>query len=68
MVTNNVRDFRPRANAAILAGRPGHLGMIYLPGDFSRTRAHAGRIAETLREQLDLHPADDALRDRELWL
>ena len=49
IVTNNVADFRPLHNEAIVPGGAGHFGMVFLPGDYRRTKADVGRIVTALR-------------------
>ena len=67
IVTNNLRDYRPRAAALVTAGT-GHWGMVYVPGNYRRSRRDTGRIVAALDAILQAHPADDALRSRETWL
>lgn len=67
VVTNNLRDYRPRAAELIIAGG-GHYGMVYVPANFRRTRQDVGRIIAALEEILNAYPADDALRNGEAWL
>lgn len=65
VVTNNVRDFRPRAAQAVLAGT-GHHGMIFLPGAYRRTRRDIGRLIRALHDLLAANPG--GLENREAWL
>ena len=51
VVTNNLRDYRPRAAQLIIAGG-GHHGMIYVPANFRRTRQDVGRIVAALERIL----------------
>ena len=68
VVTNNLRDFRPRAAAAALPGGPGHYGLVCIPGTYRRTRADIGRIARALEEKLAAHPGDNGLYNQETWV
>lgn len=68
VVTDNVRDFRPRAAVATLPGGPGHFGMVFLPATFRRTKRDIGRIVTALEQLLAARPAVDGLRDQETWL
>lgn len=68
VVTNNVRDFRPMHSAAIQAGGAGHYGMIFMAGNFHRSKADVGRIADALENKLTQYPALDDLADAEDWL
>ena len=67
VVTNNLRDFRPRAAALVTSGR-GHYGMVYVPADHRRTRGDVGCIAAAVEAILVAHPGDDGLRNGETWL
>lgn len=67
VVTNNVRDYRPRAATAALPGRPGHYGMGFIPGAY-RTKADTGRIVEALEAKLAAYPGEGDLRNQETWL
>jgi predicted nuclease of predicted toxin-antitoxin system len=68
VVTNNVRDFRPLHAEAVLPGGPGHYGMIFLPGNYRRTKSDTGRIIAALEAKLKQYPADDGLLNAEEWL
>jgi predicted nuclease of predicted toxin-antitoxin system len=68
VVTNNVRDFRPLHNEAIIPGGPGHFGMIFLPGSYRRTKADTGRIVAALEAKLIQYPAENDLANGEDWL
>ncbi len=68
IVTNNVRDFRPLHNEAIIPGGPGHFGMIFLPGSYRRTKADTGRIVAALEAKLTQYPGDNDLANGEDWL
>ncbi len=67
LVTNNLRDFRPRAAALVTSGR-GHWGMVFVPGRYRRRRADTGRIVAALVAVLEAHPGEAALRSGETWL
>ncbi len=68
VVTNNVRDFRPLHHDAITPGGPGHLGMIFLPGGYRRTKADTGRIIAALEAKLARYPGENDLANGEDWL
>ncbi len=68
VVTDNLRDYRPRAAAATLPGGPGHYGMVFIPAGYRRTKADIGRIADALERKLAAHPGDHGLRSQESWL
>lgn len=68
VVTNNVRDFRPLHVEAVLPGGRGHYGMIFMSGNYRRTRSDIGRIIAALEAKLIQHPADEALASAEEWL
>jgi len=68
LVTNNLRDFRPRAAEAALPGGAGHPGMVFVPGTYRRTVADVGRIVAALEAVLAAYPTDDGLRNQETWL
>ena len=38
VVTNNIVDFRPLHHAAITPGGPGHHGMVFMAGNYRRTK------------------------------
>ena len=42
VVTDNLRDYRPLHNDAIIPGCPGDYGMIFMPGTYRRTKSDAG--------------------------
>jgi NADPH-dependent 2,4-dienoyl-CoA reductase/sulfur reductase-like enzyme len=67
IVTNNLRDYRPRAAARVIAGS-GHYGMVYVPGAYRRRRRDTGRIVSALEDVLRAHPGEDGLRNGETWL
>jgi hypothetical protein len=68
VVTNNVADFRPLHNEAIVPGGAGHFGMIFLPGDYRRTKADVGRIVIALQATLVQYPGESDLANGETWL
>ena len=68
VVTNNVRDFRPLHVEAILPGGPGHYGMIFMPGNYRRTKSDSGRSRAALEVKLKQYPGDEDLANAEDWL
>lgn len=68
VVTNNLRDYRPLHNEAIVPGGPGHLGMIFMPTSYRRTRADTGRIIAALEALLARFPGEEDLANGEAWL
>jgi predicted nuclease of predicted toxin-antitoxin system len=68
VVTNNLRDFRPLHNEAITPGGAGHFGMIFVPGNYRRTRADTGRIVAALEAILLRYPNEADLADGEARL
>jgi len=68
LVTNNVRDFRPLHVAAVQAGHAGHYGMVFMAGNFRRSKADIGRIADALEVKLRQHPGLEDLANAEDWL
>lgn len=68
LVTNNVRDFRPRHHRAIMPGEAGHFGMIFMPGAQPRSKADLGRIVATLEREFERFPGEQDLKNRETWL
>jgi len=68
VVTNNLRDYRPRAAAAALPGGPGHYGMVFIPGAHRLRKADTGGIVLALLEQLAAHPDEEGLHNQETWL
>lgn len=68
IVTNNVRDFRPLHVEAVLPGGPGHYGMIFMAGNYRRTRDDIGRIIAALEAKITQYPGDEALVNAEEWL
>ena len=68
VVTNNLIDFRPLHHEAITPGGEGHYGMVFMPGDYRRTKADIGRIVRALERKLAEFPEDDSLASAETWL
>jgi len=68
VVTNNVRDFRRLHASAILPGGSGHHGMVFIPGQYRRTKADTGRIIAALEAKLAEYPGDADLASAETWL
>jgi hypothetical protein len=68
VVTNNVRDFRPLHIAAVQAGGAGHYGMVFVAGNFPRTKADTGRIVLALEGKLAAYPGVEDLANAEEWL
>jgi Domain of unknown function (DUF5615) len=68
IVTNSLRDCRPLHSEAITPGGNGHFGMIFIPGNYRRTKADTGRIIAALEVQLAEHPGEADLANGEAWL
>jgi hypothetical protein len=68
IVTNNVRDFRPLHVEAVMPGGAGHFGMIFMSGNYRRTKADIGRIVAALEAKLAQYPDDEDLANAEDWL
>lgn len=68
IVTNNLRDYRPLHSEAITPGGQGHFGMIFVPGNYRRTRADIGRIIAALEAKLTQYPGETDLANGEAWL
>lgn len=68
IVTNNLRDFRPLHHEAIVAGGPGHFGMVFVPGSYRRTKADVGTIVAALECRLGEYPGEQDLAGGEAWL
>lgn len=68
IVTNNVRDFRPLHAEAVMPGSPGHYGMIFMSGNFRRTKNDIGRIIAALEAKLAQYPGEADLANAEEWL
>lgn len=68
VVTNNLVDFRPLHHEAITPGGPGHWGMVFMAGNYRRTKADTGRIARALEAKLADFPEEDGLANGGAWL
>ena len=68
VVTNNLVDFRVLHHEAITSGGPGHYGMIFMAGNYRRTKADIGRIVTALEAKLEQFPGENDLVDGETWL
>jgi predicted nuclease of predicted toxin-antitoxin system len=68
VVTNNVRDFRPLHVEAVMPGGPGHYGMIFMAGNYRRTKSDIGRIIAAIEGKIKQYPGDEALVNAEEWL
>ena len=68
VATNNVRDFRPLHIAAVQPGGAGHYGMLFIAGNFRRSKADIGRIADALEDKLKRYPGLEDLANAEDWL
>ena len=68
VVTNNVRDFRPLHFDAVQAGGTGHYGMVFMAGNFRRSKADIGRIADAVEQKLRQYPGLEDLSHAEDWL
>jgi hypothetical protein len=68
VVTNNLVDFRPLHHEVIAPGGPGHFGMVFMPGNYRRTKADTGRIVKALEAKLAEFPGDGELAGGETWL
>jgi hypothetical protein len=62
-----VRDLRPLHVEAILPGGPGHYGMIFISGNYRRTKSDIGRIIAALETKLKQYPGDEDLVSAEEW-
>jgi len=51
-----------------MPGGPGHYGMIFMSGNYRRTKSDIGRIVAALEAKLIQYPADEALANAEEWL
>ena len=68
VVTNNLRDYRPLHHAAITPGGGGHFGMVFMAGNYRRTKHDVGRIVSALEAKLSDHPGERDIADGETWL
>jgi predicted nuclease of predicted toxin-antitoxin system len=68
VVTNNLVDFRPLHHEAVTPGGPGHFGMVFVPGNYRRTKADIGRIVTALEGKLAEFPDERSLANGETWL
>ena len=68
IVTSNVHDFRLRHADAVTPGGPGHFGMIFMAGNYRRTKSDIGRIIAAIEAVLTQYPGDDDLANGETWL
>ena len=68
IVTNNVRDYRPLHVEAVTPGGQGHFGMIFMSGNYRRTKSDIGRIIADLEVKLTQYPGDEDLANAEEWL
>lgn len=68
VVTNNVDDFRGLHNEAVVSGGTGHFGMVFMPGDYRRTKADVARIMTALQAILDQYPGERDLANGKTWL
>ena len=68
IVTNNVRDYRPLHVEAVTPGGQGHFGMIFMSGNYRRSKKDIGRITADLEAKLTQYPGEKDLADAEEWL
>lgn len=68
IMTDNLRDYRPLHNEALVPGGDGHFGMIFMPGTYRRTKADTGRIIAALEAILTQYPGETDLANGETWL
>jgi hypothetical protein len=68
IVTNNVRDYRPLHFEAVTPGGQGHFGMIFMPGNYRRTKNDIGRIIADLEVKLTQYLGGEDLANAEEWL
>ena len=68
IVTSNVRDYRPLHVEAVTSGGQGHFGMIFMSGNYRRTKSDIGRIIADLEAKLTQYPGDEDLANAEEWL
>jgi hypothetical protein len=67
IVTNNVRDYRPLHVEAVTPGGQGHFGMIFISGNYRRTKSDIGRMTADLEAKLTQYPGHDDLANAEEW-
>jgi predicted nuclease of predicted toxin-antitoxin system len=67
-IVTNVRDFRPLHADAVTPGGSGHFGMIFMSGNYKRTKNDIGRIVADLEAKLAQYPGDEDLANAEDWL
>lgn len=68
IVTNNVVDFHPLHHEAVATGGAGHFGVVFMAGDYRRTKADIGRIVAALEAVLAEHAGERDLANAEAWL
>ena len=68
VVTHNLVDFRVLHHEAITPGGPDHYGMVFVAGNYRRTKADVGRIVAALEAKLEQYPGDNDLVSAETWL
>jgi len=68
VVTNNLVDFRVLHHEAITPGGPGDFGMVFMAGNYRRTKADVGRIVTALESKLEQFPGETDLANGETWL
>jgi hypothetical protein len=60
--------FRPLHAEAVTPGGPGQFGMIFMSGNYKRTKNDIGRIVDDLEAKLAQYPGDEDLASAEDWL
>ena len=68
IITNNVRDYRPLHVEAVTPGGQGHFGVIFMSGNYRRTKSDIGRIIADLEAKLTQYSGDEDLANAEEWL
>ena len=68
VVTHNLVDFRVLHHEAVTPGGPGHFGMVFMAGNYRRTKADVGRIVTALEAILEQFPGETDLVNGETWL
>jgi hypothetical protein len=63
-----VRDFRPLHIAAVAPGGAGYYGMVFMSGNFRRTKADIGGIVVALEAKLAAYSGLEDLANAEEWL